>query len=140
MKYARYQDLRLDASTERELHTAIDANLEQAPLAGFVAEGSVPFGTMSDATEAALHRAVLSGMPVVRVARGNAEGMVPAAFAGLSVGGSNLTATKARLLLMACLLRYGCMPPATDPERPTDAELEAIRAQLARYQAVFDTH
>jgi hypothetical protein len=50
------------------------------------------------------------------------------------------TATKARLLLMACLLRFGSLPPAADPLNPTPAELQAVQAKLAEYQAVFDTH
>jgi len=58
----------------------------------------------------------------------------------LSIAGSNLTATKARLLLMACLMRFGCLPPAADPEKPTPKELEAIESKMAQYQAVFDTH
>jgi hypothetical protein len=58
----------------------------------------------------------------------------------LAIAGSNLTATKARLLLMACLLRFGSLPPAMDPTCPTPAELAAVQAKLAEYQAVFDTH
>ena len=41
---------------------------------------------------------------------------------------------------MACLLRFGSLPPAADPDSPTDAELAAIRDALAQYQTVFDTH
>ena len=44
-------------------------------------------------------------MPVVKVGRGNAEGIVDPARAPLAIAGSNLTATKARLLLMACLMK-----------------------------------
>ena len=95
---------------------------------------------MSNAVEAVLRRATLSGMPVVKVGRGNAEGVVDLARTTLAIAGSNLTATKARLLLMACLLRFGSLPPALDPTRPTPAELEAVQAKLAEYQAVFDTH
>jgi hypothetical protein len=79
-------------------------------------------------------------MPVVKVGRGNAEGVVDPARATLAIAGSNLTATKARLLLMACLLRFGSLPPAVDPIHPTAAELEAVNTKLAEYQAVFDTH
>ena len=61
-----------------------------------------------------------------RLGRGNNEGF--SAPQRLLIGGRNLTATKARLLLMACLLRYGA-PPAGNPEKV-----------LAQYQAVFDTH
>mgnify|MGYP000683983914 CR=1 FL=1 len=53
---------------------------------------------------------------------------------------ANLTGTKARLLLMACLLKFGSLPPARDPDNPAPGELDAIRVALASYQAVFDTH
>ena len=56
------------------------------------------------------------------------------------LGGKNLTATKARLLLMACLMSFGSLPAATDPARPTPEEQAAVRAKLAQSQAVFDTH
>ena len=111
-----------------------------SPLAGFVAEGSAPFASMSNAVEAALKRATLSGMPVVKVGRGNTEGLVDPARVPLAIAGSNLTATKARLLLMACLLRFGSLPHAVAPTQPTPAELAAVQAKLAEYQAVFDTH
>jgi L-asparaginase len=84
-------------------------------------------------------RAVHSGLPVVRVGRGNTEGFVPLDNPAL-IGGSNLTATKARLLLMACLMKFGSLPPAADPDHPTSDETTAIREKLAAYQAVFDTH
>jgi len=56
------------------------------------------------------------------------------------IGGSNLTATKARLLLMACLMKFGSLPPAVDPDHPTTAEAATIREKVAAYQAIFDTH
>jgi hypothetical protein len=65
---------------------------------------------------------------------------VDPARAPLAIAGSNLTATKARLLLMACLLKFGSLPPAANPAHPTAAEQEAIQARLREYQAVFDTH
>jgi L-asparaginase len=141
-KHARYlpEDTSGDLEAEVDILARIAKNLREAPLAGFVAEGSAPFASMSNAVEAVLRRAVLSGMPVVKVGRGNAEGVVDQARATLAIAGSNLTATKARLLLMACLLRFGSLPPAVDPTHPTPAELEAVQAKLAEYQAVFDTH
>jgi len=78
------------------------------------------------------------GMPVARVGRGNAEGFAPPR--DRFIGGRNLTSTKARLLLMACLMRFGSLPPCADPDAPTPAELMAIREKLKAYQAVFDTH
>ena len=141
-KHARYlpEDTSGDLEAEVDILARIAKNLREAPLAGFVAEGSAPFASMSNAVEAVLRRATLSGMPVVKVGRGNAEGVVDQARATLAIAGSNLTATKARLLLMACLLRFGSLPPAVDPTHPTPAELEAVQAKLAEYQAVFDTH
>jgi hypothetical protein len=142
VKHARYlpEDASGDAEAEVDILARIAKNLRKAPLAGFVAEGSAPFASMSNAVEAALRRATLSGMPVVKVGRGNAEGPVDQARCQLAIAGSNLTATKARLLLMACLLRFGSLPPAADPTQPTPAELAAVQAKLAEYQVVFDTH
>jgi L-asparaginase len=74
----------------------------------------------------------------VQVGRGAPEGFADSTSIVLS--GSNLTATKARLLLMACLMRFGALPPATDPDKPTAAERSAIEKAVADYQRVFDTH
>ena len=90
------------------------------------------------ARERLLAQAAHSGMPVVRVGRGNNEGF--AAGSGCFLGGGNLTSTKARLLLIACLLKFGALPPATDPASPTEAETDALNSKLADYQQVFDTH
>jgi hypothetical protein len=51
-----------------------------------------------------------------------------------------MTATKARLLLMACLLKLGMLPPAADPDNPTPDEVAATNQAVAAYQAIFDTH
>ena len=142
VKHARYlpEDTTGNADQEVDLLARIEKNLADAPLAGFVAEGSAPFGAMSNSVDAALKRAIFSGMPVVKVARGNTAGFVDAARDPLAIAGSNLTATKARLLLMACLMKFGCLPPAADPAKPTEAESEATKAKLKQYQDVFDTH
>ena len=84
-------------------------------------------------------RAAHSGLPVVRVGRGNTEGFVPLHDPSF-IGGSNLTATKARLLLMACLMKFGSLPPAADPDHPTPEEAARTRTRAAAYQTVFDTH
>jgi L-asparaginase len=142
VKHARYlpEDSSGDAAAEVDILARLQKNLREAPLAGFVAEGSAPFGSMSNAVETALRRATMSGMPIVKVGRGNAEGPVDPTRSPLAIAGSNLTATKARLLLMACLMKLGSLPPAVDPADPTSAELEAVRMKLAAYQSVFDTH
>jgi hypothetical protein len=142
VKHARYlpEAGTLGADGEVDILARIEKNLADQPLAGFVAEGSAPFGAMSHSVDAALKRATFSGMPVVKTARGNAGGFVDPTRDPLAIAGSNLTATKARLLLMACLMRFGCLPPAADPAKPTEAETEATKAKLKRYQEVFDTH
>src|SRR5262249_20661519 len=130
VKHGRYipDDSSGDAAAEVDILARIDKNLLEAPLAGFVAEGSAPFGSLSNAMEAALRRATFSGMPVVKVGRGNAEGMVDPTRSPLAIAGSNLTATKARLLLMACLMKLGSVPAAADPANPTRAEMDAVKA------------
>ena len=83
-------------------------------------------------------RAFFSGIPVVRCGRGATEGFVPPRDP--CIAGSNLTATKARILLMASLMKLGNLPPAADPDNPTPAERAATRQKVAEYQAIFDTH
>jgi hypothetical protein len=141
-KHGRYlpDDSSGDAAAEVDLLARIDKNLREAPLAGFVGEGTAPFGSLTNAIEAALRRATFSGMPVVKVGRGNAEGLVDPTRSPLAIAGSNLTATKARLLLMACLMKLGSLPPAADPANPTAAEVDAVKARLAAYQSVFNAH
>jgi L-asparaginase len=127
-----------DPAREVDILARIEKNLKDAPLAGFVGEGMAPYGILSEDVDGALRRAVFSGMPVVKGGRGNAEGFTPRIPPFLS--GSNLTATKARLLLMACLMKFGSLPVAADPRNPTEAELAATMARLDEYQTVFDTH
>jgi L-asparaginase len=129
-----------DLEAEVDLVAMIGHMLKTAPLAGFVLEGLTPYGrTGSRARHRLLLRAVYSGLPVVRVGRGNTEGFVPLDNPSF-ISGSNLTATKARLLLMACLMKFGSLPPAADPDHPTPEEAAAVREKVAAYQAVFDTH
>jgi L-asparaginase len=129
-------DSTTDLEAEVDLVALIGHMLKSAPLAGFVVEGLTPYGrNVSNARHRLMLRAVHSGLPVVRVGRGNTEGFVP--LHDLSfIGGSNLTATKARLLLMASLMKFGSLPPAADPDHPTTEETAAV----AEYQRVFDTH
>jgi hypothetical protein len=142
VKTGRYQPKGVPPTElpELEILGRIERNLNEAPLAGFVAEGSAPFGGMTAAQDEALLKAVCSGMPVVKVGRGNAEGMVPRNPPYLYVSGMNLTANKARLLLMASLMKLGALPPAANPDAPTQDELAAIKTKLDEYQAIFDRH
>jgi hypothetical protein len=134
-KHGRYV-----AGEETFVHDRIDRALDESPLAGLVAEGETPYGGMDWPIEGALRRASFSGLPVVKVSRGTAEGFVTTDTVPLGIAGGNLSAPKARLLLMACLLRYGALPPAEDPANPTPDEVAATKSALAAYQHVFDTH
>jgi len=141
VKDANYSAERIndDLDDGVDLLALISRNLERYPLSGFVVEGHAPFGTITSATRTRiLKAAVYSGIPVAIVGRGNNEGFT--APQGVFIGGRNLTATKARLLLMACLMRFGSPPPATDPRDPTEEEAKAVKQALAEYQSVFDTH
>lgn len=141
LKEGNYTPESVDAGPDREVDilALMNDNFIHAPLAGFVIEGQAPYGTMTNSVRNALAvKASYCGMPVVRVGRGNNEGF--AAQAGVHIGGGNLTSTKARLLLLACLMKFGGLPPAADPDNPTAGETAAILERVTLYQAVFDTH
>lgn len=128
-----------DPALELDLIASIDHKLAMGRLAGFVLEGLVPYGTStSPARQSLMIKAAFRGLPVVRVGRGNPEGF--ADRHDLQIAGANLTATKARFLLMACLLKFGSLPAAKDPDNPTSAEVNATGKAVAAYQEVFDTH
>lgn len=128
-----------DPALELDLIASIDHKLGLGKLAGFVVEGLVPYGTPpSTARHRLMLKAAFSGLPVARVGRNAPEG-----FADLhefQIAAANLTATKARLLLMACLMKFGSYPAARNPDQPTAGELAAIRNAVAAYQEIFDTH
>lgn len=119
---------------------SIASNLESAPLAGFIAEGNTPYANMSPGVDAALREAVRHGMPVVCVGRGSPEGPLPPGSRRPFVTGADLSATKARILLIACLLRFGALPVAIDAHAPTDDEQRELRDAVRAYQEVFDSH
>jgi hypothetical protein len=128
-----------DAESEADILALIESRLRRGVLAGFIVEGLSPYGTpTSQSRLSALRFATYNGMPVVQVGRGNNEGFT--APSDFMIGGGNLTATKARLLLIACLMCFGSLPPTQDPAKPGPNELADIRQSLKAYQAIFDTH
>ncbi|GAA2234031.1 hypothetical protein N1031_09350 [Herbiconiux moechotypicola] len=142
-RYVNYgqDDFSDSADSEVEILARIEKNLRDHPLAGIVAEGSAPYGGVYESMRAALLQAVFRGMPVVSVGRGGGGyAFAMATLGGLLIRGSNLSAPKARILLMAALLKFGALPVPADPDAPTEAELAAIRSKVAEYQTVFDTH
>jgi L-asparaginase len=126
-------------SLELDLIASIEHKLGLGMLAGFVIQGLVPYGsTPSQARHKLMLKAAFSGIPVAKVGRGAPMGFSdPHEF---QIAATNLTATKARILLMACLLKFGSLPAAKDPDKPTGEELDLIRKAVAAYQSVFNTH
>ena len=129
--------------SEVEILARIEANLARYPLAGLVGEGLPGYGILPTSMDAALKRAVLHGMPVVKASLGSVGNFTlggPQLGSDLFIGASNLTASKARLLLMAALMKFGSLPVPANPAAPTADELAAIRAKVADYQKLFNTH
>lgn len=128
-----------DIESQVDIVAIVEKRLRAGELAGIVMEGLSPYGTSTSLSRAkALTWSVFCGLPVVQVGRGNNEGICPPT--DLFIGGGNLTATKARLLLMATLLRFGSLPAARDPMNPTSAERDATRESLRAFQQIFDSH
>ncbi|MBB96391.1 MAG: asparaginase [Rhodobacteraceae bacterium] len=128
-----------DEAGEAELAFTIRHKMSLGRPAGFIIEGLVPYGmATSELRMKMLRRAIYCGAPVVKTGRAAMEGF--ADVDGLTIAGLNLTATKARLLLMACLLKLGSLPVAADPANPTEAEKAATAGAVAAFQALFDTH
>jgi len=141
VKDCSYSEEGYDSDPEQEVDVIalIEKMPAMAPLCGLVSEGLSPYGKpASTARNRVLQRAVFSGFPVANVGRGNTEGF--AIKGGPFIAGSNLTAVKARLLLIACILKFGMLPKAADPRAPTPDETAATMAALVPFQAVFDTH
>lgn len=128
------------AEEEVELLARIEDDLRNRPLAGFIVEGTTPFGSVQESLAKAIEIAAMSGMPVARVSRGDEGGMVPVNPFDLTIEGNNLTAGKARMLLMAALMKFGALPVAADPRHPTAAERQAVQEKIKLYQEVFNTH
>ncbi|WP_375450360.1 asparaginase domain-containing protein [uncultured Devosia sp.] len=128
-----------DPAPEADLDFQIKHKLSSGRLGGFVIEGLVPYGNITSELRGQMLRvASLSGIPVARTGRGYPEGFSdPEPW---TISGMNLTSTKARLLLMACLMKFGALPLAADPSKPTPAEIDALRAAMVPYQQVFNTH
>jgi len=141
-KIAHYSQQSSSARAEPaiDILAMVDAMLTSSPLAGFVAEGESPYGNMTTEQTRALEIAVYSGMPVVSVGRGNAGGPTAVRPYNVFIEGNNLTASKARLLLMASMLKFGSMPVANNPQQPSASEERAVQKLVAQYQEIFDTH
>ncbi len=147
-KYASYMDENDGPDPDAEV--GIMARVKQAldeqadshgpKLHGMVLEGDSPYAMGSGGQAAALAIATFSGIPVVRVGRSDPGGLVPSGLVEFTVEGSNLDANKARILLIASMLKLGRLPKACDPRNPTANERAAVSTKLADFQDVFDSH
>ena len=128
-----------DTAPEIDLIASIEHKLSLGLLTGFVIQGLVPYGrTPSHTRNELMHKAGSAVSRLPMAGRGAPMGFTdPTDF---QIAATNLTANKARFLLMACLMKFGSLPPAKDPDKPTPAELDAIRKAVPAYQAVFNTH
>jgi hypothetical protein len=88
---------------------------------------------MPDA-EQALKRSALMGIPVVKVA---ANGFVEVDTDNFLIEAGSLSEADASRLLSQCILRYGALPPCSDPANPKATELAAIHEHLIRFQTAF---
>ena len=150
VKYGAYmdEDESADPDNEVDIMARIDRAIRQQAsddpvsprLHGFVLEGSSPYGLGGMAQHRALEVATFSGMPVARVGRADPGGRVPSGWDDLTIAGSNLDCNKARLLLMAAMLRLGRLPKARDPRNPTSQERTATVAAVTRFQEIFENH
>jgi hypothetical protein len=103
-------------------------------VAGLISVGD-RHGMRPSGGERALTRAALTGIPVVKLARG---GEVAATPDELFLCGHSLTEEEAQLTLERCLQRFGAPPAAADPENPTQEELARIRAHLRKFRTAFE--
>ena len=134
------QEVDILARIQKGLASQDNSDQASPKLHGFVMEGTSPYGQGSGSQMAALRLATFSGMPVARVGRADPGGMVPQRGDVLTIAGSNLDTNKARLLLMASLLKLGRLPKAKDPRNPTREEREAVIAKVAQFQEIFESH
>jgi hypothetical protein len=134
--YGRYADGGCNAA---QVSAWLAHALASHPLAGIAVEGGSPYGNIEAGADDALRAAALSGIPVVKCGRGNTAGFAPRQEPW-AISGGNLTVTKARVLLMAALLKLGALPSAASPSDPSPDELAATHAAVAAYQEIFDTH
>lgn len=150
VKYGAYMDEDSSQNPDHEVDilARIKKGLEEQhsidngspQLHGFVFEGTSPYGTGSGSQDTALAIATFSGMPVVRVGRADPGGPIPLGRSAWTIRGSNLDTNKARLLLMATMLKLGRLPKAKNPRNPTPAERKALIAKIGEFQEIFDTH
>ncbi len=150
VKHAYYsqEDESDDANQEVDIMARIQRAVEEEKsndpgkpkLHGFVLEGMTPYARGSNSQMNALSIAAMNGLPVVRVGRSDPGGRVVTDERDLTIEGSNLDSIKARLLLMASMMKLGRLPRARDPRHPTSSEKNAAIEKIKEFQEIFETH
>jgi hypothetical protein len=128
-------DTARDGAAEFEVLMCAARLRSGSTLAGLIGVGN-KHGSFSPSAETALERVALMGIPVVRLAQGET---LPAHDGDVFIEAGTLSAQDAKRLLAECLTRYGPLPAAADPVRPTKKERAALLNRLALYQLQFDT-
>jgi hypothetical protein len=128
-------DAARDGAAEFEVLMCVAQVRQANPVAGLVGVG-YRHGGFPPAAETALERVAHMGIPVVRLARNSS---MPAHQGDVFIEAGTLSPTEAKRVLIACLARFGMLPVAADPARPTKKESAALQAKLALFQQQFDT-
>ena len=122
-----------DGAGEFAVHLRVAQLQREHRAAGLVSVGDHN-GLLRSGGERALRRVVLTGVPVVKLARGGSVAPDPET---LFLDAGTLDEARATRVLTRCLELYGAPPIAADPEHPTAGELTVIRAHLRRFQEMF---
>jgi hypothetical protein len=110
------------------------AQLQQGGARAGLVGVSARHGVFATGTERALRFAVLSGVPVAKLAPGSE---VAASPEKLFVDAKGLNEADAQRVLAAAIESGGAAPRAANPAQPTARELAAIRAYVVRLQQHF---
>ncbi|MBL9199813.1 MAG: hypothetical protein JNL39_04860 [Opitutaceae bacterium] len=92
-------------------------------------------GHLRSGGERALRQLVFSSFAVVKLVESAAAATDP--HPGFLFGGT-LSTGEASAILERCLTRHGPPPASADPTAPTSAEISALLAHLAPFQAALD--
>jgi L-asparaginase len=147
-KYASYsqEDESGDPEQEVEIMARIQKILSdrstpgRPKLHGIVYEGLSPYAVGSVSQLRALWIAAFSGIPVVRVGRSDPGGRVITDPNDPTIEGSNLDSNKARLLLIASMLKLGRLPRSSNPTNPSQQDRKYLAEKIALFQEIFETH
>lgn len=127
-------DAARDGAAEFEVLMCVAQVQHASSVAGLVSVG-YRRGSFPPSAEIALERVAHMGIPVVRLAQSSP---LPTHHGDAFIEAGSLSPADAKRLLAECLVRYGSLPVAVDPAKPTKKEALALQSKLAFFQAQFD--